>query len=367
MSMRSFAVPTSVMSGLGSLERLPNVLEKFDIQAAVIVVDSGLVGHGIVDFVLSHAPNLKPLTTLSFSTNPPASEVDEASEEARRLGAKLVIGIGGGSALGAAKAIAIRLTNDGSIFDYEGSNKVLRPPAPCIAIPTTAGSGSEVSNALVLHVEDRSTELVVRGQGCEPRVAFLDGRVLRLLPEAPMTYAALDALSHGLESLWSQNRSFFTDCLASGAIKRIVSLLPVALEGIASGANALGNNDEVLQGLLEASCAANMACGNSGLGLVHALSSSPEIPLPHGLQNGILLPHVAEFNAQVSPTDVGHLVGQIHELYERISFDPTFAQPVQIEKFIRASQNHPFRENNLRASTDDDLAQILVAAGAVAS
>ena len=102
------------------------------------------------------------------------------------------------------KATAIRLTNDGRIDIYQGVNQVPAPPVPTVAIPTTAGSGSEVSKVLVLHEPGRKDELVVRADGCEPRVAILDGTVLRRLPRDPLLHAGLDALSHAMEAQWAR-------------------------------------------------------------------------------------------------------------------------------------------------------------------
>ncbi|HWM06067.1 MAG TPA: iron-containing alcohol dehydrogenase, partial [Actinophytocola sp.] len=127
---------------------------------------------------------------------------------------------------------------------------------------------------------------------------------------------------------------------------------------------------DVLQGLLDAACAANMACGNSGLALVHALSTAPAVHLPHGLQNGVLLPHVARFNAGVSEPAVVELVGELPALYDALGFAARF--PVgsvgraETDAMVTASTGHPFRLNNRRESSDDELRTLLAAAGAAA-
>ncbi|WP_091487198.1 iron-containing alcohol dehydrogenase [Microbacterium pygmaeum] len=264
--------------------------------------------------------------------------------------------------------MAIRLTNDAPIGAYEGVDRVPNRPAPTIAVPTTAGSGSEVSNALVLHEPGRSTELVVRGRGCEPRAAILDARLLRGLPENPLLFAALDALAHCLESLWAVGRTSFTTALALEAADRIIDLLPSAVAGVASGANRSGENDEVLQQLLEASSMANMACGNSGLGLVHALASAVDVTLAHGLQTGLLLPHVANFNAQTLAPPARALLPRVDALYTQLGFEASYAvassDPVPAGVLVRATQGHPFRANNARPSSDEEVAEVALAAGA---
>jgi alcohol dehydrogenase class IV len=366
--MTEFSVLTDVVTGVGSLKQLQRLLDRHGATRVAVTVDAALVENGMLDMVLAHAPELVPVSLATFPPDPAVALVEEAIAQARSAGADSVLAIGGGSSLGAGKAMAIRLTNAERIWAYEGSGKVPVLPAPTIAIPTTAGSGSEVSNALVLHEPGRATDLVVRGRGCEPRGAILDGRLLRGLPERPMLYSGLDALTHAMEALWTEGASFFTESLAIPAATRIVELLPLALEGVASGRNLSGDNDEVLQELLDASCAANMACGNSGLGLVHALTSAPDVRLPHGLQNGVLLPYVGGFNESTISEAARKLLPEIEGLYARLAFVPSFAavtsDVVLAESMIKATHGHPFRANNRRTPSDAQLESLLVAAGA---
>ncbi|WP_375401656.1 iron-containing alcohol dehydrogenase [uncultured Amnibacterium sp.] len=363
-----FAVSTRVVSGVGSLSALPAELDRLGAARIALVADRGIAEVGLLDRVRRDVPRSTIATTVLVDPDPDVRAVEMSAAEARRADADVVLAIGGGSALGAAKAVAIRMTNPGRIDTYAGVGKVPAPPAPTIAVPTTAGSGSEVSQVLVLHEAGRADELVVRSAGCEPRVAVLDGTVLRDLPWAPLVFAALDALSHCIESTWARRSSFFTEALAHHAAQAIIDTLPLAVDGIASGRNASGENDPVLQRLLEASSAANMACGNSGLALVHALSTAPSVHIAHGLQNGILLPHVARFNEPVTSDRTRELVDQISHLYDAIGFAPHFAAGAvgteQVQAMLAASTGHPFRLNNRREPSDDDVIEILLAAGA---
>jgi alcohol dehydrogenase class IV len=365
----SFSVPTKVITGLGSLKEINSAILQLNGKRIAVVVDAGIHDSGMLDGLLAQAPGLAPVLISVINPDPDVAAVEEAASAARQERIDLILAIGGGSALGVGKAVGVRLTNDESIDSYEGRGIVPNVPAPTIAIPTTAGSGSEVSNALVLHEPGRTQELVIRGPGCEPRIAILDGIVLRGLPKTPMLHSSFDALSHAMDALWSRGSTFFTDGLALHAAKTIVQLLPLAVAGIASGKNSSGENDRVLQGLLEASSAANIACGNSGLSLVHALSTSPSVRIPHGLQNAVLLPHVAKFNSAFLPEEAVQLLPLIDRLYAELEFEPSFEAVEEgkavAESMIEASRGHPFRVNNRRASTDAELAEILVAAGAV--
>jgi len=363
-----FSVSTRVLSGLGSLAQLPAEVDRLGARRIAVVVDRGVAEAGLLQAVLGEIGRQRIAVSLLIDPDPDVTAAEHAASRARDARADLVLAVGGGSALGAAKAAAIRLTNDQRIDAYQGVNRVPNPPAPTIAVPTTAGSGSEVSKVLVLHEPGMKDELVVRADGCEPKIAILDATVLRGLPRLPMLHAGLDALSHGLEAQWAKRGSWFTSQLGRSAARTILDVLPAAVAGTTTGANRRGDNDALLQQLLEASCAANMACGNSGLALVHALSTAPSVHLPHGLQNGILLPHVARFNDPVSGPATRELVARIDALYATLDFTPVFSPdaigPDAADAMVAASTHHPFRINNRRDSSDEQLFDLLADAGA---
>jgi len=362
-----FCVTTQVISGLGSIGQLDDAVLRLGGSRVIVVADAGVGEAGLIDKIVARV-SFDPVGVILVEADPDISVVEDAAAIALAASADLVVAIGGGSALGVGKAVGIRLTNPLPIDSYEGVGLVANTPAPVIALPTTAGSGSEVSNALVLHEPGRSKEIVIRGAGCEPRVAILDGEILRTLPYRPMLYAGFDALSHAMEALWANGGTYFTEALALHSARTILDLLPLAIEGIESGRNATGENDEILQRLLEASSAANMACGNSGLALVHALTTSPDIRIPHGLQNAVLLPYVAAFNNGELSVEARALVPLIDALFAQLGFEPSFPaigeDDVDGSRMIEASKGHPFRINNRRESSDDDLVDLLANAGA---
>ena len=363
-----YAVRTEVVTGLGSLARLDELIAGFGHREVAVIADTAVERAGVLDRVLDHAPDAIVVNVTLVDPDPDIDVVEQASAAARAAGAHCVLAVGGGSALGVGKAVGIRLTNDQRIDAYEGRDKIDEQPAPTIAVPTTAGSGSEVSNALVLHEAGRDNEIVVRGELCAPRAAVLDATVLRSLPRDPLVHSALDALSHAFEALWARGASYFTDAAAIPAARSILAHLAGAAAGAMDGRNAAGAHDAALQTLLEASCAANMACGNSGLALVHALSSSPAVRVPHGLQNAVLLPHVARLNAPLLSDEVLALVPLVDDLYDQLGLVASFAAighgPVDGARMVEASARNPFRANNLRSTSDDDLVQLLGAAGA---
>lgn len=160
--------------------------------------------------------------------------------------------------------------------------------------------------------------------------------------------AALDAITHACESLWSRNRSLITDALAEKALETFLTRLPAAIND---------REPSALQAILEASSAANLACGNTGLALCHALNTAPDVHLPHGYTNGCLLKAVAAFNRPLMEPRHQKLIDGLPTLFKEVGWAGTF-QPgdcnVDVAKlFVNASTGHPFRKNNLRESSGE--------------
>lgn len=349
-----FSAPTRIIAGLGAAHQLGEQLRLLAANRTAIVCDRGVAEAGLLQELVGPLAD-EPLVQCGLvSPDPTVADGEECAAQAREAGCDSVLAIGGGSALGVGKAVAIRLRNDAPLTDYEGRDKAPRRPAPCVAIPTTAGSGSEVSNALVLVEPGAERAVIIRGHGYEPDVAILDGRLLASLPPTPMLHAALDALSHALEALWARGASSFTDALAVHAAETIASVLPPALNN---------RMPEDLQRLIEASAIANLACGNAGLGLVHALDSASGVPLAHGYQNGVFLPHVAAFNMPTLRPEAKKQVQRLDQLYAELDFAPCFKpgemNAERVELIVAAASEHQFQSNNVRAATDSDIRRIL--------
>jgi alcohol dehydrogenase class IV len=361
MAVTRFSAPTRVVAGLGSISGLKDVLATLGRGPVAVVADRGVAEAGVLDRVLAGAGRRATVVGL-VEPDPHVDAAEAAAAAAGEAGCGIVLMVGGGSALSVGKAVALRLTNPAPVAAYEGRDRAPRTPVPSLAVPTTAGSGSEVSGALVLHDAGRDRLVVVRGHGYEPDVAVLDGELLVSLPHAPMLFAAFDALSHALESLWARGASATTDALALAAARQIRDTLP----------RALAARDPIdLQRLLEASMMANLACGNAGLGLVHALSSATSVRLPHGLQNGVLLPHVAAFNRPVLSTAALAEVEALDRLYAELRFEPRFdaraLPPGAAEAMVAAALGNPFRDNNRRRAVSRQLHALLRQAGVPAA
>ncbi|MBM3777583.1 MAG: iron-containing alcohol dehydrogenase [Acidimicrobiia bacterium] len=353
-----FSAPTRIVTGLGSRARAGEELRRIGSGPVAVVCDAGVARAGLLDPIVS-AIAVDWVDCGGIEPDPAIAQTEAAAAIARAAGCRSVLVVGGGSAIVAGKVVAVRLTNAGRIDAYEGIGRVPNPPAPCVAVPTTAGSGSEVSNVVVLHEPTRPDLLVVRGRGLEPDVAILDGELLIGLPREPFLDASLDALSHALESLWVRRATPFTDALALAAARTIRLALPPALEH---------RRPNDLQLLLEASTMANLACGSCGLGLVHALSSQTAVHVSHGRQNTVLLPHVATFNLPVVDREARREIEALDDLYRSLGIDarwrtgePGTDAPARM---VEAALDNPFRANNRREASEDDLLAILAATGA---
>lgn len=198
----------------------------------------------------------------------------------------------------------------------------------------------------VQHEKGRRQEIIVRALGAEPRVALLDGDLLVPAPRQPLLDAALDAITHACESLWSRSRSIITDALAEKALDTFLTRLPAALDD---------RDPSALQDIIEASSAANLACGNTGLALCHAMNTAPDVPLAHGYTNGCLLLAVAGFNRPYMDEKHREMIDRLPGLFEDIRWGGRFAEGEvgkgEAEFFVDASRNHPFRWNNVRESS----------------
>jgi alcohol dehydrogenase class IV len=354
----SFQARTRVFSSLGAADDAVDHLRQLGGGDVILVADEGVVRAGILNGMrerIEDANDVSVVDVILGEANPSVQMADIVAEQSRRTGANLVLAVGGGSTMSIAKCVAIRLRNDASIRTFQRS-PIPVPPAPIVAIPTTAGSGSEVSNALVLYDEASPTHFGMRAEGLEPDIAVLDGLLLTGLPRTPMIDAAVDALSHAFEALWARGSSAFTDALALAAIRQIRTVLPRALAS---------RQPADLQVLLEASTMANFACGNAGLGLVHALDMSTAIQASHGRQNGILLPHVAAFNRDAVSAEAQIEIDALEELYAAIGFDPVWMDgevPDDADELmVGAALGNPFHGNNRRPATSEDLHRLLSA------
>ena len=258
-----------------------------------LISDEGLAKLGVVKKVqdIVEADGLKCTTYLGVVPNPTVDVVNESTKCYKESGATSIIALGGGSSMDVAKATGVLATYGGKITDYEGLYKVPGPIVPIIAIPTTAGTGSEVTASAVVTDEERNYKMSVISYEMLPKYAVLDPQLIMTAPASIAASCGVDALIHALEAYVSNFASPFTDAMAEKAMELI-------------GANirrfvANRQDEEAACAMMTGSTFAGMAFAWAKLGNVHAMSHpvSAYFHVPHGVANAVLLPTVIEYNA----------------------------------------------------------------------
>lgn len=288
-----FKIPQNVEFGMGSLKKLPEILKENHSEHVFLISDRGLESIGVVKKIRDIIENggITCTAYLDVKPNPTVAIVDEAAALYKECGATSIVALGGGSPMDVAKSVGVLANYGGSITEYEGNHKVPGPIVPIIAIPTTAGTGSEVTASAVITDESRNYKLSVFSYEILPKYAVLDPELIMTAPASIAASCGVDALIHAMEAYVSVNATPFSDAMAEKAMELI-------------GANlrrfVANRKDE------EAACAMMAGCNFAGiafawarLGNVHAMSHpvSAYFHVAHGVANSILLPTVLEYNA----------------------------------------------------------------------
>ena len=295
----NFYMPTRVVAGQGSLAMIGTLARDLKMTRVLVVSDP------VISSQPFHAAAIAALEAAGLVTarfdgceiDARCSHIDSEGERVRSEGIDGVVCIGGGSVMCTGKGIAIVATNNKPMAECTGVGMFDRKPLPMIMVPTTAGSGSEVSQWTIVKDEVRHLKLLGGGPLSFPDAAILDPVTLRSLPMHVAAMPAVDALTHGVEAYLSGIASPITDALALGAVRLQFAALRASINSDDEGAR---------EDNLVASCMANIACGNARLGHGHALSLPLEghLDLPHPYGVGVLLPHVISFNLAVLPAKV---------------------------------------------------------------
>ncbi|MBO0457085.1 iron-containing alcohol dehydrogenase [Enterococcus hulanensis] len=289
----TFKVPQSIEFGMGSLKKLPEILKENQSEHVFLISDRGLEGLGVVKKIqdIIEAGGISCTTYLGTIPNPTVAVVNESAALYKECGATSIVALGGGSSMDVAKTTGVLAKYGGEITDYEGLYKVPGPIVPIIAIPTTAGSGSEVTASAVITDEARNYKMSVISYEMLPKYALLDPELIMTAPASIAASCGIDALIHAMEAYVSRNASPFTDAMAEKAMKLIGGNLRQFV--------ANRQDEEAACAMMIGSTFAGMAFAWAKLGNVHAMSHplSAYFHIAHGVANAILLPTIVEFNA----------------------------------------------------------------------
>lgn len=292
-----FGIPSFVHFGEGVSAKLGEMAVGMGARKAFVVYDKGVKAAGIVDGLIGSlkAAGIETVEYDGVLANPPDTQVEEAASIARSANVDIIVAIGGGSSIDSAKAINILLTNPSPINQYDGINAVKAPGKPLIAIPTTAGTASEVTAFSIVTDTARKKKMVIGGQFVGATIALADPLLTVAMPPKITASTGLDALTHAIEAYVSKWAMIPTDVLALKAIELICKNIVTATKN--------GSSVEARSGMLLGSMMAGFAFNNAVLGLVHSIAHplSVHCKLPHGVANAIGLPYVMEYNSETAP------------------------------------------------------------------
>ncbi len=308
----NFHIRTSVYFGRGSVSSLGELARESGGTSFLLVADPALEAHGVLVPVIKSL-NESGLVGEVFQRVDPEPYLDNADEAAslgRGLNADIVIGMGGGSAMDTAKAAAILITNEGIAEQFVGLNRVELPGTPTIMIPTTAGTGSEVTFTAVFTNRETGIKGGINSPYLFPDRAILDPELTVSLPPDITAFTGMDALTHAIESVTGRSSTVFTEALALRAVGLIAGNLRRAVFH--------GYDIEAREKMLLGSVLGGMALADAGVGAAHALAYplGGSYRIPHGLANAVLLPHVMEFNLPAAQAHFAMIAQNMGETVE---------------------------------------------------
>lgn len=327
MNEFSFSVPQNIVVGRGTMAKLPEIAKKLGGSRALIISDPQLEKLGSVkkaaDYLTEAGIAVESFTDIE--ANPSVETVDKATEKFKTSGADFLVALGGGSPMDVSKAVGVLAKYGGSITEYEGAHKVPGKIVPLIALPTTAGTGSEVTAFSVITDHSRDYKLTVFSYELFPAYAILDAELIMTAPASVAAACGIDAFIHAEEAYISTAASPFSDAMAEKAMELIGRNIR---RFVANRADT-----EAAEAMMVGSLFAGIAFSFARLGNVHAMSHpvSAYFNVPHGVANAVLLPVIAEYNALADH-------GRYLKIYNYISKVPAFEgefEPMMLVGAIR--------------------------------
>lgn len=297
--------PTRVIAGHGCLSSISKAVAEKECSRVLIVTDEGVAGAGLAELVKNALGDFCAGIYDQIPSDPDLEAVDKATEAARKLDADCIVSVGGGSVIDAAKGVCVTLKNGGKVNDHLNMLVLTEPQIPHIVIPTTAGTGSEVTSASVLTNEKAGRKLFIVDTKIMPDVAILDPRFTLTLPKEQTVMTAMDAMTHAVEAMSSTMANPICDGMALQAIRLISENLPVVVED--------GLNEEARLNMQIAATMAGWAFTVAQVGLAHGMAHTVGTlhHVHHGAACGIVLPKVMRFN-------VDHVTGKLAQVAQAL-------------------------------------------------
>ncbi len=363
----SFRLPTKVVIEPGVLHDLVPYFDRFTAEKALLVFDPGLARTPWPKLVHRHL-NDSGIAVIEFDAvepNPRVEAVDHLADIARASDVELIVGLGGGSVLDTAKAASMLINNKGSCAKYEGKNLFPEPSIPFIAIPTSCGTGSEVTWVSVLSDPGARRKISIKGDGMFPSLALVDADVLETLPTQMIAQTGLDAMTHAIEAMVCRLANPISDLFAREAVHLLLENLRALVRD--------PTNVDARATVMRASTFAGMAFGNADVAAVHCLSESIGglLDLGHGLLNAILLVPVLTWQkrsilTQLDSVSADFSASELLAEMERLTIDlgiPSFSTlniPSELFYDLAAmAEMNGSNSSNRQVMTSDDYLSIL--------
>ncbi len=359
--MLGFRMPTRIHIIPGCITRLPEVLRACQFHRPLLVVDQGLEATEWPEKVrtLLSGADLAPVVFDEIEPNPRTTTVSRAAEVIREKDLDGVLGLGGGSVLDTAKAAAMMATNEGHPEHYEGGNRYPNPPLPFVAVPTTCGTGSEVTWVSVLTHEPTRAKISLKGETMFPDRALVDADLICTLPAHMVAATGVDALTHALEATTGTLANPASNALAEKAIALILRYLPRAAGDIAG-------DSEAREAVMRASTLAGVAFGNADVGAVHCLAESIGglFDLAHGATTAALLVPVMRCHGE-------HVTARLASI-ELLAPDGNREAPPEeraelflrrLEELLRQLEIPPWKDLGISPSDHHQIAELSVRNG----
>jgi alcohol dehydrogenase class IV len=329
----TFQGAKKIVFGEGVINKVADEIHALGGKKVLLVQDQALEEVGVAEQVVSplKAHGISYVLYDQVTSEPEPSLADQGAALAREEGCDLVVGVGGGSSLDVAKAVAMLARNDGKAEDYIGLETVPMPGLPSIMVPTTAGTGSEVTFTAVFTMREKKAKGGINSRFLYPDLALLDPELTLSLPPNVTATTGMDALTHAIEGFTSLQSNPMSDIVAKEAISLIGANLKRAFEE--------GDDLRARREMLLGSLMAGLALASAGVGACHALAYplGAFFDIPHGLANAVLLPYIMDYNrssAEAKFAEVASLMGGV---------DPKQSQKFDPEKSVdvvrRLSQN----------------------------
>ncbi len=314
-NLKMFHLKTKIFSGRGAISDLGDVARELGAHKCLLVADPELERHGTIEAAVTslRKAGIHVETSLKIEPEPYLDNADDAAVIGREMEADLVVGVGGGSAMDTAKAAATLITNGGQAADYVGLNKVSKSTAPTIMIPTTAGTGAEVTFTAVFTHRMTKIKGGINSPFLFPNVALLDPELTLSLPPQITAFTGMDALTHAIESVTSRSATVFTEALSLTSVRLISESLRRAVYN--------GSDIDAREKMLLGSLFGGLALADAGVGAAHALAYplGGNYRIPHGLANAVLIPHVMEFNLPAAERSLTLIARSMGESIEGLS------------------------------------------------